>query len=67
MVVLALPPFTVKELENRVISGGALNESGHNLEKCLAQSGRAVLGDVPVLRFKGAGLVGWGIYTSKGH
>ena len=65
--MLALLPFAVKELEYRIVSGGMLNEGRHDLEKCLAQSGRATLGNMPVPRFKGTGLARRRIYTSKGH
>lgn len=41
---------TVKDFQ----SGGVLNECGHDLKKRLVQPRRAVFGNVPVLRFKGA-------------
>ena len=49
IVVLALPPFTVKELEYRIVSGCVLDDGGHDLEKCFAQSGRSAFGNMPVL------------------
>lgn len=54
--MLALLLFTIKELEYRTVSRGVLDKGGHDLKKSLAQPGRATFGDVPVFRFKGAGL-----------
>ena len=67
IVVFAFLSFTVKELEYRIVSGCMLNESRHDLEKGLAQSGRATLGNVPAFRFKGTRLARWSVYTSKSH
>ena len=65
--MLALPSFTVKELEYRIVSGCVLDDGGHDLKKCFAQSRRPTLRNMSVLRFKGTGLARRCIYTSIGH
>ena len=59
--------FTIEELKYRIISGGVLNDGGHDLEQGLTESGGAALGNVPVLRFKRTGLARWRVHTGKGH
>lgn len=65
--MLAFLPFAVKRLEYRIVSGGVLDESRHNLKKCLSQPGRTTLGNMSVLRFENTRLAGWSIYTFKGY
>lgn len=54
IVLLALLPFTAEKLEYRIVNRCVLDDGGHDLEKRFAQSRRSTLGNMPVLRFKGA-------------